>query len=137
MPTDESKRDTAYEAALNDHYGVSGLGDEILDALEVAVHGGRVWEHVNRTHLGLVFIEVGEERDGTGLLGLDESRGLLLRHPEGLELTLLDAVPADEDDWLGHAISHFYRQSVPHVRPMGRQDPIWWCFTPCRPSLVS
>jgi SAM-dependent methyltransferase len=36
MPTDESKRDTAYETALNDHYGVSGLGDEILDALEAA-----------------------------------------------------------------------------------------------------
>jgi SAM-dependent methyltransferase len=36
MPTDESKTDSASEAALNEHYGVSGLGDEILDALEAA-----------------------------------------------------------------------------------------------------
>ena len=36
MSTDESKTDTAHEAALNEHYGVSDLGDEILDALEAA-----------------------------------------------------------------------------------------------------
>lgn len=36
MPTDESKTDSASETALNEHYGVSGLGDEILDALEAA-----------------------------------------------------------------------------------------------------
>ncbi|WP_254766014.1 class I SAM-dependent methyltransferase [Salinilacihabitans rarus] len=36
MTTDESKTDTAYEAALNEHYGATDLGDEILDALEAA-----------------------------------------------------------------------------------------------------
>ncbi|WP_256393746.1 class I SAM-dependent methyltransferase [Natronoarchaeum rubrum] len=36
MPTDESKTDTGYETALNEHYGVSGLGNELLDALEAA-----------------------------------------------------------------------------------------------------
>jgi len=36
MSFDESNPDTTYEAALNDHYGVSDLGDEILDALEAA-----------------------------------------------------------------------------------------------------
>jgi SAM-dependent methyltransferase len=36
MPTDESRTDTAYEVALNDHYGVTDLSDEILDALEAA-----------------------------------------------------------------------------------------------------
>lgn len=36
MPADEPKTDTAYEAALNEHYGVTDLGDEILAALEAA-----------------------------------------------------------------------------------------------------
>jgi len=36
VTTDESETDTAYEAALNDHYGVADLGDGILDALEAA-----------------------------------------------------------------------------------------------------
>ena len=36
MSPDESKTDTAYEAALNEHYGVSDLGDDILDALKAA-----------------------------------------------------------------------------------------------------
>jgi len=36
MSSDEPNADTATEAALNDHYGVSDLGDEILDALEAA-----------------------------------------------------------------------------------------------------
>lgn len=36
MPSDESDTDTAYEAALNEHYGVADLGDELLDALEAA-----------------------------------------------------------------------------------------------------
>lgn len=36
MSTDESNPDPAYEAVLNDHYGMADLGDEILDALEAA-----------------------------------------------------------------------------------------------------
>ena len=36
MPPDESDTDTAYEAALNEHYGVADLGDELLAALEAA-----------------------------------------------------------------------------------------------------
>lgn len=36
MTFDESDSDTAYEAALNDHYGVPDLGDELLDVLEAA-----------------------------------------------------------------------------------------------------
>jgi SAM-dependent methyltransferase len=36
MSPGESKTDSAYEAALNEHYGVTDLGDEILDALEAA-----------------------------------------------------------------------------------------------------
>ena len=36
MAIDESETDTAYEAALNDHYGVTNLGNEILDALDAA-----------------------------------------------------------------------------------------------------
>jgi len=36
MSPDESKTDTAYETALNEHYGVTDLGDDILDALEAA-----------------------------------------------------------------------------------------------------
>lgn len=36
MATDDPLPDTAYEAAVNDHYGVPDLGDEILDALEAA-----------------------------------------------------------------------------------------------------
>jgi SAM-dependent methyltransferase len=36
MSPDESQSDTAYEAALNEHYGVADLGDEILEALEAA-----------------------------------------------------------------------------------------------------
>lgn len=36
MAIDESGTDTAYAAALNEHYGVTNLGDEILDALEAA-----------------------------------------------------------------------------------------------------
>lgn len=35
MPTDDPHRDAA-DAALNDHYGVAGLGDELLAALEAA-----------------------------------------------------------------------------------------------------
>ena len=36
MSSDKSNTDTAYETALNEHYGVTDLGDEILDALEAA-----------------------------------------------------------------------------------------------------
>ncbi|NUB91060.1 methyltransferase domain-containing protein [Haloterrigena sp. SYSU A558-1] len=36
MSTDESETDTADEAALNEHYGVTDLGGEILAALEAA-----------------------------------------------------------------------------------------------------
>ena len=36
MPVDEATPDTAYEVALNDHYGAADLGDEILDALDAA-----------------------------------------------------------------------------------------------------
>lgn len=36
MQPDESEPDTAYETALNEHYGVTDLGDELLDALEAA-----------------------------------------------------------------------------------------------------
>lgn len=36
MSSDESETDTAYTTALNDHYGVPGLGAEILDTLEAA-----------------------------------------------------------------------------------------------------
>ena len=36
MPTDESRTDATDEAPLNEHYGVTDLGDEILDALEAA-----------------------------------------------------------------------------------------------------
>lgn len=36
MPPDESDTNTTYEAALNEHYGVANLGDELLDALEAA-----------------------------------------------------------------------------------------------------
>lgn len=36
MSFNESKPDSGYEAALNDHYGVPDLGDEILDALDAA-----------------------------------------------------------------------------------------------------
>ncbi|ADB59565.1 Methyltransferase type 11 [Haloterrigena turkmenica DSM 5511] len=36
MTSDESKADSPREAALNEHYGVTDLGDEILAALEAA-----------------------------------------------------------------------------------------------------
>lgn len=36
MSTEKSKTDTTYEATLNEHYGVTDLGDEILNALEAA-----------------------------------------------------------------------------------------------------
>lgn len=36
MTTDETKPDTAYEAALNEHYGVPDLGEELLNTLEAA-----------------------------------------------------------------------------------------------------
>lgn len=36
VSTDESNTDVANEAALNEHYGVANLGDELLDALEAA-----------------------------------------------------------------------------------------------------
>ncbi|HKJ58462.1 MAG TPA: methyltransferase domain-containing protein, partial [Halobacteriales archaeon] len=36
MSTDEASTDAAYEEALNEHYGVADLGDEILEALDAA-----------------------------------------------------------------------------------------------------
>ncbi len=36
MSTDDATADAAYEEALNDHYGVANLGDELLGALEAA-----------------------------------------------------------------------------------------------------
>jgi hypothetical protein len=51
-----------------------GLLRPLLDALQVGAHRGGVREHVDDARLGAVLVQVREERDRAGLVGLQHRR---------------------------------------------------------------
>jgi hypothetical protein len=75
------------------------------DDLHVQQHRCRVGVDLDDADLGAVIARVHVERDHSRLVRLDDVRERLAVPRETLELALLEAVRADEDERAGHAVS--------------------------------